>query len=707
MYTLNKIKIQILLIGVTLFSYCTLLTFNFVPKWDMIDISFPWRYYICECIQNNELPLWNPYQFLGFAQHTDLQTWYLPIWIIGLFSEYTIYHLVIEYVLHICIAALGMFLLANLILKNNKISFLIAYSYVFSGFFIGNSQHFGWIISAAWLPFVILSFMHLLKGDNIKWILSFSLFLNLLFTGGYIAFFITSIYILIVITIIFIIKNKKKYHYSRIIKRILKIFISFIVFILISLPAIFSAYDSLDDISRGVGLSSTQVLQGSLYFKNLITALFPALSYFKNAEFWHTDQSMMNIYIGIIPIIVLSVRFFMKKQKYEIFFIISAVFFLLLSLGDQIPLRKLLYYILPFFDYFRFPALFRLFFIISVLFLVGLYLKKIIITDNYFHKFKIIVLIYIGVLFVLLIFVFMNFESSDIKYSNIFTTNSNLGFYESLGINVVVQFIILILFFVVLKFNKHQRLQFIIFFAVVELMVTSFINQPLSVLSNNKASTIHEKIKMMPHGFPKPDLNVKIIDNSDKGIGFQNLWRNINTFQKKFAHDGFTPYQYNDFLLLEESKLYKEILSNPLLYFGEDYLSHEDSIRNLQSTKIVICTNSLDNYLNKPNQYLIDILEYTPNDISLETYVDKNSVLVYAQNYIDGWKAELNGKPIEIHKVNYSLIGIPVQAGKNIIRIYYKPNYIKPSICISFIFLVVLIIYLILDKIYSKKRNVL
>ena len=34
-------------------------------KYDMIDQAYPWRYFIGECLQNGNLPLWNPYQLLG------------------------------------------------------------------------------------------------------------------------------------------------------------------------------------------------------------------------------------------------------------------------------------------------------------------------------------------------------------------------------------------------------------------------------------------------------------------------------------------------------------------------------------------------------------------------------------------------------------------------------------------------------------------
>jgi len=130
------IKYPLLILALTiLVIYWPLSTFTFMPKWDMVDISFPWRTFIIESLHQKILPLWNPYQYLGFAQHTDLQTWYFPVWLFSIFKSYTIYAFISEYLMHLIIAAWGMYYLSSIWIYNIAIRYYAAITYILSGFF--------------------------------------------------------------------------------------------------------------------------------------------------------------------------------------------------------------------------------------------------------------------------------------------------------------------------------------------------------------------------------------------------------------------------------------------------------------------------------------------------------------------------------------------------------------------------------------------
>ncbi len=57
--------------------------------------------------------------------------------------------------------------------------------------------------------------------------------------------------------------------------------------------------------------------------------------------------------------------------------------------------------------------------------------------------------------------------------------------------------------------------------------------------------------------------------------------------------------------------------------------------------------------------------------------LDKNAIVMYAIAGTDGWKCEVDGKPVDIKHVNFGMIGINVKSGKHHIRVYYAPKAFK------------------------------
>jgi len=119
------------LIIVLLAGYWQIGLMQHPPKYDLIDQMYPWRYYIGECLQNSALPLWNPYEILGYPIHADPQSgaWYPFVWIIGYVYGYDIYSLSWEFFVHIILAGVGMFLLGITLRFDKNIALIMAVSY--------------------------------------------------------------------------------------------------------------------------------------------------------------------------------------------------------------------------------------------------------------------------------------------------------------------------------------------------------------------------------------------------------------------------------------------------------------------------------------------------------------------------------------------------------------------------------------------------
>ena len=195
----------LILLILDIIGYWQIALLEFPLKWDLIDQAWPWKFFIGECLQNHHLPLWNPYQHLGYPIHADPQSsaWYPIVWIFGYLFGYSIYVVSIDFILHIFLAGTGMYLLGKKLDLQPNAALLMGIAYMFSGFFVGNAQHFMWIISATWLPFIIGSYIDLYKHRKIRNVVIFSLYMLMIITGGYPAFTMILFYFLVVLFIYF------------------------------------------------------------------------------------------------------------------------------------------------------------------------------------------------------------------------------------------------------------------------------------------------------------------------------------------------------------------------------------------------------------------------------------------------------------------------------------------------------------------------
>jgi len=83
-------------------------------------------------------------------------------------------------------------------------------SYMLSGFFIGNAQHFMWIISGTWLPFILGAFLALKNAPSFAAAVRLGLAFFMIMTGGYPAFIILLLYLLVAIFIMYIVEYLRK-----------------------------------------------------------------------------------------------------------------------------------------------------------------------------------------------------------------------------------------------------------------------------------------------------------------------------------------------------------------------------------------------------------------------------------------------------------------------------------------------------------------
>lgn len=81
----------------------------------------------------------------------------------------------------------------------------------------------------------------------------------------------------------------------------------------------------------------------------------------------------------------------------------------------------------------------------------------------------------------------------------------------------------------------------------------------------------------------------------------------------------------------------------------------------------------------------------------------KKSLVFFSVPYDKGWSATVNGRSVEIEKVNKGFMAVPVEAGESVIRFEYETPGLIAGICITAGTLAVFIVYIFASKFYLKR----
>lgn len=70
---------------------------------------------------------------------------------------------------------------------------------------------------------------------------------------------------------------------------------------------------------------------------------------------------------------------------------------------------------------------------------------------------------------------------------------------------------------------------------------------------------------------------------------------------------------------------------------------------------------------------------YAPNHLTYEVNTDKGGVLVFSEIYYPGWTATVDGKPVELGRVNYVLRALQVKPGQHQVVLDFHPASIRKT----------------------------
>ena len=690
-------------------------------KYDAIDCFYPWRFHIGECLQNGQLPIWNPYEDLGYPIHADPSSgaWYPIVWIIGYFNGYSVYAISFEFLFHVFFAGVGFYKLSKTLKFETNFALIAAIAYMLSGFFIGNAQHLTYVISASWLPFVLNFYFRLMDEKSYINCLKAAFFLFLMITGGYPAITIILFYLLLTFFIIQVIKLYKANLKNDLLSFIFRNFQFFIYAVIFSLVMLVSIYQVTPYLSRFGDFELIHALHSPFSPQSFISFLTPLASITPSDAFVNYP-SMRNGYFGLCIFLFFILGIFIKKPFHVKVLFFFGLFSLTAAVGEYLPVREFLYRYVPMMNVFRFPSVFRLFFIFGAILTGVFYLQTVFKNKEWKVKPIIVGAISLAAIFSILLIVALSkgyLSIGDFIKIHLFNETRTSTIWENIAFNSIVQLVViatlLLLFW---KLKNHKKLLIsIVILTIVDLMVSVQLNAQYTIYNERViVSEIASSIKQLPKGFP--ELQTITIEEGDHlpSLG-PPLWQNMNTFQKKITTKGFNSFSFKSYENLEGEypELLTEIKKNKILLLSDSVFHEKDLIKFKKDS--LFNSNQLffgeadflylkDRHFESSVNDIAYLKSYDAANFSIDCNVKSERMLTIFQKEYKGWHAYINGNKVPIFKSNLNFMTVIVPPGKNEINFNYQNPVLKIASYISSGFILIAIFLISLDFFRTRRK---
>ncbi|WP_028786873.1 hypothetical protein [Terrimonas ferruginea] len=700
-----------LLLLITAIAYWPVSLHIFSLKNDALNYFLPVRRLVSESFHNGQLSLWTPYLNLGYPLHGDMQSgaWNSIVQLFSLFGPYTLYTLQLETLLYVFLSGTGMYYLLKHFNVHPLANIMASVAFMLCGFNSDSCQFLNWISSASFLPYVFLFYYRCLEERSIKQGIYTAVALYFLFNCAYPADFIITAYLMIAMLIRRIILDwRKPIQWKNL---LLTHGAMMLLFLVLSLPAIFSFYQSLLLTERGTGASYEDVMSNPLHPALLSSYLTP-LAVWKMPGVEITDPLERNSYIGLLAFILMLTAFFYRKLPAPASFCKGAMLvFLLFSLGEMGGLRIVAYYVLPLMDSFRHPANAKLFTLFFGCVLAGLLFHQLITSgvDKRFKRGWAVCLLLLVLLFAVAILSGPTLLSASgwaaAKGSlsdRIKQLLESLSAGDLILLNILLQVPFLILLF---RFIRQRQFGYATTVGILNCIVFTMLFQPFTVVKNTRAAVVQQRInEIKKDGYPVPDLRYTLAQNGEGNEQYMHEIGVRNMYSKQIGRSDYRVSPSN--LLVQNQFWFNEplrqrLLQHPLLYSPAFIFPIADTATQARdSTGLIAFIDDIKAPLRIDTsiQGTIQIKDFAPQSIHFETNAIGDNWGVIMINRHPRWELYRYGQRVKLLDANVAFMAFEIPPGPQEYELTYYQTDLQIAWWISTVVLFLFIAFVILTR---------
>lgn len=544
-------------------------------KWDIWQAEYPQQVLISDAIAAGTFPLWNPLMRYGTPLYATLGTpiWY-PFTLILDLIGYEPNTVAISYVMHIVLGGFGMFLLAKLELRDKKRSYInvimaslvVGILYCSSGIYLSNAQHIMIIVSIAWVPYVFY-FAHLyITEKRIVYGMSAGVCAGLILTGGYPEVFY-NLFVFLALYMLFFICEKDKKILKGVLDFCLRFFLVCCFTVLYCAVLLLPFLMNKGLITRGNGLGQ---IVNSYPLEILLSMLVPNTNEF----FSDMECSMINFYIGLLPIVLLPFIIKIKSKNKRLYVGLFGLAFLVCG-GNHSFLHSLFYRFLPMYADFRFPTLNRCFLAIFALLLTAIAICEIVELQEGYNYLRYVKGIFVFTLVCGVVLLIAGGLANDgtpfnsekcSRLSHLFLITSGLlGLY-------------LLILMRCKEFKRNSFCLILVGAVILETFTFYYEATPQTIAAYKPTEyTFNENVKRSIETEFKANADRnKSVDFSDSVRTTSGLNSQSIVFEKTFDEDGYVSFLLTRTSEFKETYMRSIMEQNPEVYFTNDVVTEMD-----------------------------------------------------------------------------------------------------------------------------------
>jgi hypothetical protein len=246
-----------------------------------------------------------------------------------------------------------------------------------------------------------------------------------------------------------------------------------------------------------------------------------------------------------------------------------------------------------------------------------------------------------------------------------------------------------ILAFLLLWNKKNLHKKRLATLLIANSLVMAQLSIPYTLVSKVSPVTINSLLKNYPKGYPDPGNQSIQFNSTDVLKDFDIV--GINGFYNKkisLTDVVLTPTFMKPInRVLADSILKKLVYSSPYAFFAGEISDNQ-----LRQTSNGILTRDKDLLRTKqPSQGSFELLQLSNNRFEFKLRLEGHSVFCLQQLFLPGWHAEMDGKPVSLHRVNEAYMAFKVPAGEHIVTMYYQPNSIIIGLIVSLLSIIAIL----------------
>jgi hypothetical protein len=342
----DLVAAALLAVAALLFYYPLVFLGRAVVDYDAFVYFYPQRAFLGQALRHGQLPLWNPYLFMGapFLANPQAAVLYPFSWLFAIGPVWVGYSA--QLVLHSFLAAWFMYLFARHALGCLPLAAATGgLAYGFSGFAVGQAGHLNQLSAAAWLPVILLAYERAVYTRRPIWVATGAVALGLQILAGHPQVVYMTLITLVLLGVVCAPWRAPVRLGWAVLAGVLLGGVGVLLAAAQLLPTLELAPLSI----RGGGVQWRDAVAGSLPPYLFPRALLPP--YWLDGgstEFWG--------YIGMVPVTLGILALLFARSRYVAFGAVLILIGVLLALGENVGWYRWFFDNVPQFSTFRVPA---------------------------------------------------------------------------------------------------------------------------------------------------------------------------------------------------------------------------------------------------------------------------------------------------------------------------------------------------------------